>query len=67
MKRITLFTFAFVSGFALFYNTQAQNKTDVSLFMRSDSIQKSEISAESGDLYNEVVKTRLLKRKNDTM
>ena len=30
----------------------AQNKTDISLFMRSDSIQKSEISAKSGDLYN---------------
>ena len=56
MKQITLFTFAFVSVFvfALFYNTQAQNKTDVSLFMKSDSIQKSEISAESGDLYNTI-------------
>jgi hypothetical protein len=52
MKRLTLLIF--VSAFALFYNTQAQNKTDVSLFMRSDSIRKSEISAKSGDLYNTI-------------
>lgn len=54
MKRITLLTLAFVFAFALFYKTQAQKKTDVGLFMRSDSIQKSEISAKSGDLYNTI-------------
>ena len=50
MKRITLFVFAI----SLIFQTLAQNKTDVSLFMRSDSIQKSEISAKSGDLYNTI-------------
>ena len=50
MKRIT--TFIIIT--ALIIQIQAQNKTDVSLFMRSDSIQQSEISAESGDLYNTI-------------
>jgi len=50
MKRLTTFIFAI----ALIIQTQAQNKTDVSLFMRSDSIQRAEISAESGDLYNTI-------------
>jgi len=48
MKKILFFLFAVV----LMTQTQAQNKTDVSLFMRSDSLQRSEISAKSGDLYN---------------
>jgi hypothetical protein len=52
MKRITILALAF--AFAFHLPTQAQNKTDVSLFMRSDSIQKSEIIAESGDLYNTI-------------
>lgn len=51
MKRITIFALFIV---ALLLQTQAQNKTDVSLFMRSDSIQQSEISAESGDLYRTI-------------
>ncbi len=50
MKRISILLFAVV----LIIQSQAQNKTDVSLFMRSDSIQKSEISAESGDLYSTI-------------
>ncbi len=50
MKRITLVLFAAV----LIIQAQAQNKTDVSLFMRSDSIQQNEISAESGDLYKTI-------------
>ena len=48
MKKMLFFLFAVV----LITQTQAQNKTDVSLFMRSDSIQRSEISSKSGDLYN---------------
>lgn len=47
MKRISFLLFAIF----LMVQTQGQNKTDVSLFMRSDSIQQSEISAESGNLY----------------
>ena len=47
MKKITIVLFAAV----LMANVQAQNKTDVSLFMRSDSLQQSEISNESGDLF----------------
>ncbi len=50
MKQFTLFVFAIL----LIIQTQAQNKTDVSLFMRSDSIQKAEISAKSGDLYSTI-------------
>ncbi len=50
MKRILILLFAI----ALFIQSQGQNKTDVSLFMRSDSLQQSEISAESGDLYNTI-------------
>lgn len=50
MKRITLVLFAAV----LIIQAQAQNKTDVSLFMRSDSVQQAEISAESGDLYKTI-------------
>ena len=50
MKRITVFVFAI----SFIFQTQAQNKTGVSLFMRSDSIQQSEISAKSGDLYNTI-------------
>lgn len=50
MKKITTFLFAI----ALIIQTQAQNKTDVSLFMRSDSVQQTEISAESGDLYKTI-------------
>ncbi len=50
MRRITIILFAIV----LTTQSQAQNKTDVSLFMRSDSIQQAEISAESGDLFNTI-------------
>lgn len=50
MKRITPLIFIIV----LIIQTQAQNKTAVSLFMRSDSIQQTEISAESGDLFNTI-------------
>ncbi|MCY1723060.1 DUF4861 family protein [Prolixibacteraceae bacterium Z1-6] len=50
MKRITLLLFAII----LIIQTQAQNKTDISLFMRSDSLQQAEISAESGDLYSTI-------------
>jgi len=50
MKRITFLLLAVF----LIIQTQAQNKTDVSLFMRSDSIQQSEISSESGDLYTTI-------------
>ena len=50
MKKITTLLFAI----ALIIQTQAQNKTDVSLFMRSDSVQQSEISAKSGDLYTTI-------------
>jgi len=50
MKKITFFLFAIT----LIVQTQAQNKTDISLFMRSDSLQQSEISAESGDLYKTI-------------
>lgn len=50
MKRLTLL----VVAFSLIIQTKAQNKTDVSLFMRSDSIQQSEISAKSGDLYSTI-------------
>lgn len=50
MKRLILI------GFAVTFNlwAQAQNKTDVSLFMRSDSIQKYEISSATGDLYSTI-------------
>ncbi|TNF46375.1 MAG: DUF4861 domain-containing protein, partial [Bacteroidetes bacterium] len=48
MKRLTIVVFTVF----IVFQTLAQNKTDVSLFMRSDSIQKSEISATSGDLYS---------------
>lgn len=41
-------------SFVLMAQAQAQNKTDISLFMRSDSLQQAEISAESGDLYSEI-------------
>lgn len=50
MKRLIVLVFAI----SVIIQAQAQNKTDVSLFMRSDSIQKSEISAKSGDLYNTI-------------
>lgn len=50
MKRITILLFAI----ALMIQVQAQNKTDVSLFMRSDSLQQTEISAASGDLYKTI-------------
>jgi len=50
MKRLTTLIFVF----ALIFQTQAQNKTDISLFMRSDSIQQAEISEASGDLYNTI-------------
>jgi len=50
MKRIGLLLFAIT----LIVQAQAQNKTDVSLFMRSDSVQQSEISAASGDLYTTI-------------
>jgi len=50
MKRITIILFAAF----LIIQAQAQNKTDVSLFMRSDSLQQTEISAESGDLYTTI-------------
>jgi len=50
MKRLTILLYAV----AFIMQTHAQNKTDVSLFMRSDSIQKPEISAKSGDLYNTI-------------
>ncbi|WP_319481476.1 DUF4861 family protein [uncultured Draconibacterium sp.] len=50
MRRYVLLLFAIM----LFAQSQAQNKTDVSLFMRSDSLQQAEINAESGDLYNTI-------------
>ncbi len=50
MKQLTILLFAV----SLFLQTLAQNKTDVSLFMRSDSLQQNEISAESGDLYKTI-------------
>ncbi len=50
MKRISIVLFAI----ALILQAQAQNKTDISLFMRSDSVQQSEISAASGDLYTTI-------------
>jgi len=50
MKRLTFLVFAI----SHIIQTQAQNKTDISLFMRSDSVQQSEISAKSGDLYNTI-------------
>ena len=50
MKRFTIAVFAIF----LIIQTQAQNKTDVSLFMRSDSLQQDEISAKSGDLYKTI-------------
>lgn len=50
MKRITLVLVAIL----LLLQTQAQNKTDISLFMRSDSLQQAEISSESGDLYSTI-------------
>ncbi len=50
MNRVTILVFAF----AIIIQAQAQNKTDVSLFMRSDTIQRSEISDKSGDLYSTI-------------
>jgi hypothetical protein len=50
MKKISVFIFII----SIIIQTQAQNKTEVSLFMRSDSIQQTEISAESGDLYSTI-------------
>ncbi|WP_167604953.1 DUF4861 family protein [Maribellus sediminis] len=50
INRLSLFVIAAFQVLQI----QAQNKTDVSLFMRSDSIQQTEISAESGDLYNTI-------------
>ena len=50
MKKITILLFVI----AFILQTQAQNKTDVSLFMRSDSLQQDEISATSGDLYKTI-------------
>lgn len=50
MHRLSLFVIAVF----LVLQSQAQNRTDVSLFMRSDSVQQSEISAKSGDLYNTI-------------
>ena len=50
MKRITLLLVAALFAIC----TQAQNKTDISLFMRADSLQQAEISAESGDLYTTI-------------
>ena len=50
MRKFVLLLFVVM----LFTQSQAQNKTDVSLFMRSDSLQKAEISARSGDLYNTI-------------
>lgn len=46
--------FTLVVFFFLIILAQAQNKTDISLFMRADSLQKPEISAESGDLYSTI-------------
>jgi hypothetical protein len=50
MRRFVLLLFAVI----LITQAQAQNTTDVSLFMRSDSLQQVEISSESGDLYNTI-------------
>ncbi|WP_319226911.1 DUF4861 family protein [Draconibacterium orientale] len=50
MRRFALLLFAVI----LIIQAHAQNKTDVSLFMRSDSLQQNEISAESGDLYKTI-------------
>lgn len=50
MKKLTILLFAI----ALTAQTFAQNKTEASLFMRADSIQKSEISNETGDLYKTI-------------
>lgn len=50
MKRLITVTFAFL----LILNIDAQNKTDVSLFFRSDSVQRTEISEKSGDLYTKL-------------
>ncbi len=50
MKKITTLLFVI----ALTIQLHAQNKTDVSLFMRSDSLQQSEISNKSGDLYRTI-------------
>ena len=50
MKRFAILVFAVI----LITQSRAQNKTDVSLFMRSDSLQQTEISAESGDLYSTI-------------
>ncbi|WP_320113332.1 DUF4861 family protein [Draconibacterium orientale] len=50
MRRFALLLFVVI----LITQAHAQNKTDVSLFMRSDSLQQVEISAESGDLYNTI-------------
>lgn len=51
MKKLTTLLFALM----LIMQAFAQNKTDVSLFMRADSsAQKSEISEKSGDLYRKI-------------
>ncbi len=50
MKKLLFLLFAI----ALINQSNAQNKTDVSLFMRADSIQQNEISEKSGDLYNTI-------------
>lgn len=50
MKKISTLIFII----SIIIQTQAQNKTEVSLFMRADSIQQTEISAESGDLYSSI-------------
>ncbi|AHW58610.1 protein of unknown function [Draconibacterium orientale] len=50
MRRFVLLLFAVI----LITQAHAQNTTDVSLFMRSDSLQQNEISAESGDLYKTI-------------
>jgi len=52
MKKLLLLLFAVVVITQA--QTQAQNKTDISLYFRSDSIQRSEISSNSGDLYNKL-------------
>jgi len=53
MKKLLFLLFAVVIT-QVQAQTQAQNKTDISLYFRSDSIQRSEISSNSGDLYNKL-------------
>lgn len=51
MKNLLLILF--ISG--SFFNCQAQNKTDISLFMRADSsAYLNEVNSESGDLYTSI-------------